>query len=76
VRIRAIRSLGRMKAREAVAPVIEALSHEVSNVRKESAIALGEIGDPKAIPALEKARLDADPDVRKLAQLALASIVK
>ena len=41
---------------------------------KDSAIALGEIGDAKAIPALEKARLDTDPDVRKLAQLALVTI--
>lgn len=65
-----------MKAREAVGAICDALAHTVSNVRKESAIALGEIGDAKAIPALEKARLDSDPDVRKLAQLALASIVK
>jgi HEAT repeat protein len=46
----------------------------MSNLRKEAAIALGEIGDPKAIPALEEALKDPDPDVRKLTQLALKHI--
>jgi len=35
---------------------------------------LGEIGDKRAIPALEKALEDNDPDVRKLARLALTNI--
>jgi HEAT repeat protein len=35
---------------------------------------MGEIGDLRAIPALEAALKDPDPDVRKLTQLALKSI--
>jgi HEAT repeat protein len=46
----------------------------VSNLRKEAVIALGEVGDPRAITHLERALHDNDPDVRKLAKLALASI--
>jgi len=48
----------------------------VSNLRKEAAVALGEIGDLRAIPSLEKALEDPDPDVRKLAKLALSQIGK
>jgi HEAT repeat protein len=46
----------------------------MSNLRKEAAIALGEIGDPRAITPLEKALADSDPDVRKLAKLALTTM--
>ena len=53
---------------------MEALQHPVSNLRKESAIALGEIGDTRAIAPLEAALADPDPDVRKLARLALTAI--
>jgi HEAT repeat protein len=37
-------------------------------------IALGEIGDTRAIAPLEAALADPDPDVRKLARLALTAI--
>jgi HEAT repeat protein len=74
VRVRAARSLGRLKAAAALPALCQALTHEISNLRKETAIALGEIGDPKAIPALEEALKDPDPDVRKLTQLALKQI--
>jgi HEAT repeat protein len=74
VRIRAARSLGRLKAVSALDVLTVALSHEISNLRKEAAIAMGEIGDLRAIPALEAALKDPDPDVRKLTQLALKSI--
>ena len=53
-----------------------ALSHEISNLRKEAVVALGEIGDSAAIPALEQALDDSDPDVRKLARLALIQLSK
>jgi len=69
VREEAAATLGKLKA-------IEALGHEISNLRKEAAIALGEVGDKGAIPALEAALQDVDPDVRKLAQLALNQILK
>jgi HEAT repeat protein len=74
VRLKAVRSLGLLKATEAVMPIAGQLLHEVGNLRKEAVIALGEIGDPAAIPALEAAGGDPDPDVRKLSKLALTSI--
>ncbi|MDT4884626.1 hypothetical protein FQZ97_1207850 [compost metagenome] len=46
----------------------------MSNLRKEAVIALGEIGDTRGIAPLERALKDSDPDVRKLAKLALTSI--
>jgi HEAT repeat protein len=52
----------------------EALQHSVSNLRKEAVIALGDIGDARAITHLERALHDSDPDVRKLAKLALTTI--
>jgi HEAT repeat protein len=55
-------------------PIAGQLLHEVGNLRKEAVIALGEIGDPAAIPALEAAGSDPDPDVRKLSKLALTSL--
>ena len=74
-RLRAARALGRLQARAAVPALGETLAkHPISNLRKEAAIALGEIGDPKAIPLLEGALKDPDPDVRKLTQLALKQI--
>jgi HEAT repeat protein len=48
----------------------------MSNLRKEAAVALGEVGDVTAIPALEAALDDSDPDVRKLARLALNQLSK
>lgn len=43
------------------------LSHPVSNLRKDVTTALGEIRHPDALPFLEQAAEDADPDVRKIA---------
>ena len=57
-----------------MAPLLPLLNHAVSNLRKETAVALGEIGHPSARPALEAAMADPDPDVRKLAGLALARL--
>jgi HEAT repeat protein len=57
-----------------VPALCDALQHAMSNLRKEAAIALGEIGDPRAITPLEKALADSDPDVRKLAKLALTTM--
>lgn len=77
VRQKAARALGRLKQPRAVSPLIElALGHSSANLRKEAAIALGEIGDPSARPALEAASEDHDPDVRKLARLALVQLAE
>jgi HEAT repeat protein len=74
VRVKAARSLGKLKARDGVMALVEALIHPVSNLRKEAVIALGEIGDLRAITPLERTLRDPDPDVRKLSKLALTTI--
>lgn len=51
-----------------------ALFHSSANLRKEAAIALGEIGDAGALAPLAQAASDADPEVRKSARLAIAQI--
>ena len=50
------------------------LRHEIANLRKEAAIALGEIGSPIALEALSRAESDPDPEVRKSARLAVVKI--
>ena len=67
-------ALGKIKSKEAVEEVGNMLFHSVSNVRKEAAICLGEIGDPRAIGSLREALMDRDPDVKKLAAWAIAKI--
>jgi HEAT repeat protein len=52
------------------------LGHSISNLRKEAALALGDIGDTGALPALELAADNADPEVRKSARLAIVQIGK
>jgi HEAT repeat protein len=71
VRLRAARSLGRLRDERAVSLLIDALFHPAGNLRREAAIALGDIGDPVAGVALEAAGADPDPEVRKAARLAL-----
>jgi HEAT repeat protein len=51
-----------------------ALDHKIGNLRKEAALALGEIGSPAALPALCEAENDPDPEVRKSVRLALQQI--
>jgi HEAT repeat protein len=63
-----------LKSAAGLPALVEALAHPMGNLRKEAAIALGEIADPRAIPALEAVLDDVDPDVRKLARLALTAI--
>jgi HEAT repeat protein len=43
-------------------------------LRKEAALALGEIGSPAALSALCEAENDPDPEVRKSVRLALRQI--
>jgi len=75
VRLRAARALGRLRNRAAIAALGELLVHSISNLRKEAVIALGEIGDPAALPLIQQAGEDGDPEVRKAARLALATVL-
>ena len=72
MRLKATRSLGQLRVRGAAARIAEHLGHAESNLRKESAAALGEIADPSVAPDLERATRDDDPEVRKNARWALA----
>lgn len=50
----AANALGEIGARECVDPLLNALHQKWFNVRRCAALALGEIGDPRALPALER----------------------
>lgn len=68
--IHALRSIGEL----AVEHLINALGDENVYVRENAARALGEIGNLKAVPALEKAINDSDEDVREKVKEALDKI--
>lgn len=74
--LRAARAIGRLQeAGGAAWPALaELFAHPLANVRKEVVIALGELRRPEALPVLEQAGQDADPDVRKLARLAIETL--
>jgi HEAT repeat protein len=74
VRLKAIRSLGKMKIVRAVHPIGNCITHEQANLRKEAAAALGEIADPAAEPFLVLVANDPDPEVRKNARWGLQRI--
>jgi alkyl hydroperoxide reductase subunit AhpF len=57
--------------REMVPALIDLLSHEDSRIRGDIADFLGTVGDPRAIPHLEKLLKDSDPDVAEAAEDAL-----
>jgi HEAT repeat protein len=75
VRLKAVRSLGKMKVARAVASIGACLAHPQANLRKESAAALGEIADPGGQKFLEPILDDPDPEVRKNARWAMQQIV-
>jgi HEAT repeat protein len=74
VRLKTIRSLGRMKIERAVRPIGNCINHDQANLRKEAAAALGEIAHPDGEAFLAVIADDADPDVRKNARWALQQI--
>ncbi len=74
VRSAAAEALGRQECVEAVDPLIEALADTSAQLRQSAAYALGLIGDPRARPALEKAKSDSDDLVRFFAEDALVEI--
>jgi HEAT repeat protein len=53
---------------------VRTLATAISNLRKEAALALGEIGDAAAVPALCALVQDPDPEVRKAVRLALQQL--
>lgn len=55
VKIQAAQSLGRLQCKEAIPSLIKALKDESPPVVIAAATALGEIGDPSALPALKAA---------------------
>ena len=76
VRRAAAVSLGQVGSREGVAVLVEALSDERApdDVRRESARALGLIGDPAAVPALRAVLAHQDPYLSGIAFEALRRI--
>lgn len=67
-------ALGKLRSKDALYAIEGMLAYPVSNVRKEAAMSLGEIGDARSLGSLRKSLLDRDPDVRKLAAWAIARI--
>lgn len=60
-----------LQAREALEAL---LGHPIGNLRKEAALALGELADPASAQALRVAEGDGDPEVRKAVRIALAQL--
>jgi HEAT repeat protein len=73
IRENAATALGRIKSREAVAPLIELLSESEWKVRRSAAEALGQIGDKRAIEPLIHSLRD---NVEKVQQEAVESVVR
>jgi HEAT repeat protein len=77
-RSRAVRGLGKIARREAIAPLLKSLTRDDSGeVRREAAVALGNIAtkqDLKVIDALREATLSSDPYLSLAADNALANI--
>jgi hypothetical protein len=72
VRLEAVTQLGRMKSQRAIDPLAATLAGDSSAaVREAAAKALGLIGSPAALPALNRAaQADVDRDVRHTARFA------
>jgi len=62
------------EAEPAVPALVKAIESREMDMRREVALALGEIGDRRAIPALRRALKDEEPDVRRSAGNALGKI--
>ncbi len=63
-----------MRFAAALDALIETLGHRISNLRKEAALALGELNDRGAVAALQAAQDDGDPEVRKAVRIALSQL--
>jgi HEAT repeat protein len=72
IRAAASEALGRVRDRKAAPTLINVLSDSEAGVREWAAWSLGRLGDPVAVPPLEKLMLkDASPEVREAAKKAL-----
>ncbi|MDI9299980.1 HEAT repeat domain-containing protein, partial [Pseudomonas aeruginosa] len=60
--------------RRVLAALEALLGHPIGNLRKEAALALGELADPASAQALRVAEGDGDPEVRKAVRIALAQL--
>jgi HEAT repeat protein len=80
VRLRAVWLLGNIGTREAVGPIIRILSDDNPACREEAVRALGKIGDPRAIPFLNRVLgreiLLAPVVIRALGQIAHPASIK
>lgn len=74
VRIAVVRSLGLLKSKESLAGLAQNFNYEISNLRKEVALALGEIGGEQAEHLLQIHADDPDPEVRKAVRIGLSQI--
>ncbi|HZE68166.1 MAG TPA: HEAT repeat domain-containing protein [Pyrinomonadaceae bacterium] len=72
----AMAGLGQIRSRVAVPALVAVLAEEnlASDVKREAAHALGLIGDPAAVPALQAASADIDPYLSRTAVEALRRI--
>jgi HEAT repeat protein len=72
----AVVSLGQIRSRAAVSALLGLLADEKlhSDIRRESAVSLGLIGDPAAIPALETTASNIDPYLSRAAAEAVRRI--
>jgi HEAT repeat protein len=72
----AAESLGHIKSRAGVPALIAVLNNEKlsSDIRREAARALGLIGDPSSVPALNQASMSSDPYLSLAAHEALKKI--
>lgn len=74
VRIPVVRSLGLLQSTKALEGLAENFFYEISNLRKEVALALGEIGGEYAEELLQAHSSDPDPEVRKAIRIGLNQI--
>lgn len=73
----AARSLGQIRSRVGLPALIHALQDEQgeADVRRESAVALGAVGDSSALPALREALTALDPYLSQAAEEAIRKII-
>ncbi|MEP2639744.1 HEAT repeat domain-containing protein, partial [Roseobacter sp.] len=74
VRVKAVRSLGKLGATEAAVEIAPMMDLSIPNLRKECAAVLGEMAVVETLPYLEKYVDDPDPDVRKNVRWAMGRI--
>jgi HEAT repeat protein len=74
VRSASATALGMLRAKSAVEALGSALRDEKKPVRVQAAWALEQIGDPAALPFLEKVREDPDPVVQKAVERAIRAL--